>query len=46
MCIFYLRCQDAEKWDWSQYKPQPIDGSNFYTYLNMAQVSIDSSELS
>ncbi|XP_020620247.1 transmembrane protein 179B-like [Orbicella faveolata] len=32
-------CQNAEKWDWTQYTPADIDGSKFYTYLFMAEVA-------
>ena len=38
--LFMFSCKDAEKWDWTQYKPAGIDGSKFYTFLFMAEVRI------
>lgn len=38
--IFFLcySCEAAEEWVWSSFNPQPLDASQFYTYLTMVEV--------
>ncbi|XP_031557814.1 uncharacterized protein LOC116294360 [Actinia tenebrosa] len=36
-------CEAAKKWEWSSFKPQPLDASNFYVYLTMVEISSYSS---
>lgn len=34
------RCKNAERWDWTVYRPVGIDGRNFYTHLFIAEVCV------
>lgn len=33
------RCKNAERWDWTVYRPVGIDGRSFYTHLFIAEVA-------
>lgn len=41
-CEAYViyRCKNAERWDWTVYRPVGIDGRNFYTHLFIAEVCV------
>lgn len=41
-CEAYViyRCKNAERWDWTVYRPVGIDGRSFYTHLFIAEVCV------